>query len=115
MKDLVLEITDEVVKDELSNEYSIFKYSMSEIYDEIAENEDKSTLSLSAFGDSADLLSTIILVLVTTYVGEISKESIKFSKHAFKIWFNKNKKDLLEKGFINHKIIDIMDSYFKEK
>jgi hypothetical protein len=115
IKDLVLEITDEIVKNELANEYSIFKYSMSDVYDEIAKNKDKSTLSQSAFGDSADLLSTIILVLITTYVGEISKESIKFSKQAFKIWFNKNKKDLLEKGYINQKIIDIMNSYFKAK
>jgi len=115
MKNLVLEITDEIVKNELVNEYSVFKCSMSEIYDEIVNNKDKSTLSQSAFGDSIDLLSTIILVLITTYVSEISKESIKFSKHAFKLWFNKNKKDLLDKEFINQKIIDIMNSYFKEK
>ena len=117
LKNDILNITDEIVKIELQDEYPFYDIGKESLYESLYESNGEGLEEHSHFGGQESITAFYILAIIAFIAKELGDSGIKIAKIALYEYLKENKENLLKKytSNIEKKAFNIIEKYLKKE
>lgn len=114
-KEYVISLTSSIVNEELQDEVELFSLLAEDMYDSIQQDEYMIEIE-NKFGVDSDLVSKVIMSILSFAVFALKKEGIKVTKLLILQWLQDNKQKIQKKLITDkqRKAFDILIQYLKK-
>jgi len=117
LKTEILNITDEIIKTELEDEYPFYDIGKNSLYESLFESKESGLEEHSHFGGQESIIAYYLLAIIAFISKELGDTGIKIAKIALYTYLKENKEKLLKKYTSDKekKALTIIEKYLKKE